>query len=569
MAALEDGAIVAVKGLGGFHLVVDAADPRAVARLRERKHREEKPLALMFPSLDAVRSACVVSALDARLLGSPEAPIVLLTRRAGAVPAVAEVVAPGNPYLGVMLPYTPLHHLLVGDFGRPLVTTSGNRSDEPICTDEREALVRLEGLADLFLVHDRPIVRHADDSIVRVMLGRELVLRRARGYAPLPVPLGTGGDDAPPILAVGAHLKSTVAVSAGSNAFLSQHIGDLETPEAHAAFEAVIGSFRALYRLEPVAVAADLHPDYVSTRYARAQGLPVVEVQHHFAHVAACLAENDLDGPVLGVSWDGTGYGPDGTVWGGEFLRADRRGFTRVAALGRFRLPGGERAVKEPRRSAIGVLHAMLGPGLRERRDLAPVRAFRAGELDVILQMLDKGVHAPETSSAGRLFDAVAALAGVRQVMGFEGQAAMELEFLATGAETGERAYPVRIVEADPEGPHGTALVVDWQPIVAAVLDDLSRGVGPETLAARFHQALADAIVAVARRVGEPRVVLTGGCFQNRELTERTVRALESAGFRPYWHQRVPPNDGGIALGQLVVAVSRVARRREPGGPSP
>jgi len=511
----------------------------------------------MFPALDAVREVCTVSPLDARLLASPEAPIVLLPRRAGAAPAIAGGVAPDNPYLGVMLPYTPLHHLLLGDFGRPLVATSGNRSDEPICTDEREALVRLRGLADLFLVHDRPIVRHVDDSIVRVMLGRELVLRRARGYAPLPVPLGARGDRTPPLLAVGAHLKNTVAVSAGSNAFLSQHIGDLETPEAHAAFEAVIGSFRALYRLEPAAIAADLHPDYLSTRFARAQGLPVVGVQHHVAHVAACLADNDLEGPVLGVSWDGTGYGPDGTVWGGEFFRADRGRFTRVAALGRFRLPGGERAVKEPRRSAIGVLHALLGPALRERRDLAPVRAFRAGELDVILQMLEKGLHAPETSSAGRLFDAVAALAGVRQVMNFEGQAAMELEFLARGADTDGPAYPVRIVEGDDAAPHGPGLVVDWQPIISAVLEDLARGVAAGTLAARFHQALADAIVAVARRVGEPRVVLTGGCFQNRELTERSVRALETAGFRPYWHQRVPPNDGGIALGQLVVAVNR------------
>jgi len=553
-AAIRAGRVVAVKGLGGFHLMTLATDETAVARLRERKHREEKPLALMYPSLDQVRTHCHVSPLEARLLLSPEAPIVLLTRRSPGAD-VAPSVAPRSPSLGVMLPYTPLHHLLVEAVGAPVVATSGNRSDEPICTDEREALDRLDGLADDFLVHDRPIVRHVDDSIARVLVGRELVLRRARGYAPLPVPLPS---DAPPMLAVGAHLKNAVAVASGRQACLSQHIGDLETAEAAGAFHAVVGSLERLYRVAPSIVAADLHPDYPSSRFARGLGVPVVEVQHHVAHVAACLAENELDGPALGVAWDGTGYGPDGTVWGGEFLATDGRSFRRAATLGGFRLPGGERAIREPRRAAMGALFALLGADVASRRDLAPVRAFDARGLAVLMRMLERGLNAPVTSSVGRLFDAVASLVDLRQVSTFEGQAAMELEFaVPEGASDDE--YPFAITEAPPApaGPADwwrAALVVDWRPTVAAILDDLARGVAPGRVAARFHDTLAGVIVAVARQVAEPKVVLTGGCFQNRQLTERAVTRLDAAGFRPYWHQRVPPNDGGIALGQVVIA---------------
>ena len=320
-----------------------------MARLRERKQREEKPLAVMYPSLEDAERDCHVSPLERRCLRSPECPIVLLRRRSQA--AVAPEVAPGNPYLGVLLPYTPLHHLLLRDVATPLVATSGNLSDEPICTDQQEALVRLGGIVDLFLVHDRPIVRHVDDSIVRVMLDRELVLRRARGYAPLPVRLPQAQ---PPVLAVGAQLKNTVAMSVGRNVFVSQHIGDLENAEASQAFRQVIDSFRRLYRIQPERVAADMHPDYVSTRFARSTGLPLVTVQHHFAHVVSCMTENDLTGTVLGVAWDGTGYGLDGTVWGGEFLVTDGNSFRRAASLRQLRLPGGERAMREPRRSALG-----------------------------------------------------------------------------------------------------------------------------------------------------------------------------------------------------------------------
>ncbi|MEO8678097.1 MAG: carbamoyltransferase HypF, partial [Vicinamibacterales bacterium] len=419
-AAIRSGLIVAVKGLGGFQLLVDAANQAAVATLRARKHREEKPLALMFPRLDAIELACEVSDDEARLLLSPEAPITLLKRRFQINDRIADLVAPANPYLGVMLPYTPLHHLLMAAIGGPVVATSGNLSDEPMCIDEIDALSRLGAIADLFLVHDRPIVRHVDDSIVRMMAGRELVMRRARGYAPLPIHLG---DDAPPILAVGGHQKNTVAVASGHNAFISQHIGDLESKPATDAFLEVIHSLESLYRAAPQMVAADLHPDYVSTKYAFTLGLPVVQVQHHFAHVASCMAENDLDGPVLGVAWDGTGYGLDGTIWGGEFLLADStNSFTRAACLRPFTLPGADRAVREPRRCALGVLFAMRGAAAAEAEVIT--RAFTPVELKVLVQLMAGGALAPTTTSAGRLFDAVAALVSLMQKASFEGQAA-------------------------------------------------------------------------------------------------------------------------------------------------
>jgi len=553
--AIGAGRLVAVKGLGGFHLVADAGDAAAVDTLRARKHREEKPLALMYPTPSLVERDCEVSALEARLLAAPEAPIVLLRRRPVADRAIAPGVAPGNPYLGVMLPSTPLHHLLLRDLGRPIVATSGNLSDEPICTGEREALARLNGLADLFLVHDRPILRHVDDSIARVLLGRELVLRRARGYAPLPIRLR---NPVPPTLAVGAHLKNAVAVALDRHVFLSQHIGDLETAQATEAFERVIDSFHRLYQVTPARVVADLHPDYLSTRWARRQPAPLVQIQHHVAHVAACMAENDLHGRVLGVSWDGTGFGPDGTVWGGEFFLMDDHVWRRVATLRTFALPGGEAAVKEPRRAALGLLHATLGDAVWDRDDLEPVTAFDAGERRVLRGMLDRGLNAPRTSSVGRLFDAVAAIAGLRQRTSFEGQTAMALEFAVRDDEVVEGAYAFALEETPAEGGtdglDGRLLVVDWRPVVRGVLEDVRSGVPAGPIAARFHRGLAEIIVRVATRIGQPRVALTGGCFQNRILIEQAVERLARAGFRPYWHQRVPPNDGGIALGQIVAA---------------
>jgi hydrogenase maturation protein HypF len=553
--AVRDGAIVALKGLGGFHLICDASAPAAVGELRRRKAREEKPFACMFPTLDAVRAACEVSPAEERLLASPEAPIVLLRRRpdAAAAEALAAGIAPGNPCLGVVLPYTPLHHLLLDLLGFPIVATSGNRSDETICTDEREAIERLGGIADLFLVHDRPIVRHADDSIVRLCAGRELLLRRARGFAPLPAPLPPRADAAP-TLAVGAFLKSAVAIAARDEAFVGQHIGDLETPQALAAFERAVGDLESLFEIRPATVACDLHPDYPSTAFARRVGLPVVAVQHHEAHALACMAENELAPPVLAVSWDGTGYGPDGTIWGGEFLRVTDGGCERVAHLRPFRLPGGEAAVREPRRCALGLLWEAYGEAALARDDLAPIRGFTATERAGLASMLRRGVQAPVTTSAGRLFDAVASLLDLRQITRYEGQAAMELEFAAAAGATTATGYPIALREDAPR-------VVDWEPMLRGILKDLHAGVAREDMARRFHATLAEAIVVVARAVGLPRLALTGGCFQNVLLTELTVARLRAAGFAPHWHQRVPPNDGGIALGQVVAA--RRSRGRE------
>jgi hydrogenase maturation protein HypF len=554
--SVRDGSILAVKGLGGFHLMCRADDSRAVEALRERKRREEKPFAVMFPSMQSLRASCEVDPLEERLLNSPEAPIVLLRKRQG-VAAVAEAAAPGNPNLGAMLPYTPLHHLLLDEVGLPVVATSGNISDEPICTDEEEALTRLRSIADFFLVHNRPIVRHVDDSIVRVVLGRELVLRRARGYAPLPV---LSSAKLPKILAVGAHQKSTVAASIEDQVFISQHIGDLETRQAFDAFREVIGSFSKLYDYEPERLASDLHPDYLSTQYALRRSATTVGVQHHYAHVLSCMAENGLNAPVLGVAWDGSGYGPDGTIWGGEFLLVGKSGFERLAHLKTFPLPGGDRAIKEPRRAAAGILYQIFGPsflgfflGTPAGAEKLPIeRAFPPEEALLLSSMLERHVRCPETSSAGRLFDAVAALTGVRQKVSYEGQAAMQLEFAAESTPD-PGVYPFEIVETSP-------LVVNWEPAIRRILTECADPGTSAVVPARFHNTLAEIIVAVAKRIGESRIALTGGCFQNRYLTERTVQRLREEGFRPYWHQRVPPNDGGIALGQIFAAAREMEK---------
>ena len=565
-AAIRRGLIVAVKGLGGFQLMADASNESAVAALRQRKLREEKPFALMYPDLEQLEIACEVSDAEAQLLLSPESPIVLLKRRFEFDDHVAGSVAPANPYLGVMLPYTPLHHLLMAEIGRPVVATSGNLCDEPMCIDEAEAVSRLSGIADLFLVHNRPIVRPVDDSIVRTVAGRALVMRRARGYAPLPIRLG---HEVPSLVAVGAHQKNTVAVTSGANVFISQHIGDLETKPATDAFLHVLENLEGLYRAAPTAVVADMHPDYVSTKHACSLGLPVIQVQHHFAHVASCMLENDLEGPVLGVSWDGTGYGLDGTIWGGEFLLADTTAsFTRAASLRPFRLPGGEEAVRQPRRSALGVLFEIWGDALAGAEALR--EAFRPAERSILLQMLQRGIQAPITTSAGRLFDAVASLTGLKQITSFEGQAAMLLEHAIDDSEGGHYAC---VVSRDAAGfaPDATWLlpdyVLDWGPMIVSILHDVAEGTPVGVISARFHNTLAEAIVAVAARVGEPRVVLTGGCFQNRALTERAIDRLRTAGFKPYWHQRVPPNDGGLSLGQIAACLDPAVKVRSSAAP--
>jgi hydrogenase maturation protein HypF len=550
---VRDGQILALKGVGGFQLIVDARNADSVRRLRARKRREEKPFALLYPSLDLIQQDCAVSKLEARLLQAPEAPIVLLSRKWNNS-LLAPAVAPSSPSLGAMLPYSPLHHLLMRDLGFPVVATSGNLSNEPICIDEHEALQRLEGVADYFLIHNRPIVRHVDDSVARVICDREMVLRRARGYAPLPI---HRKNALPCVLGVGAHLKNSVALSVGNEIFISQHIGDLETSEAFSTFRSTVADLPRLYEAKPNIIACDLHPDYLSTKHASRMRLPALKVQHHFAHVLACLAENELEGSVLGVAWDGTGYGTDGTVWGGEFLLTDEESFQRAAHFRQFRLPGGDAAVKEPRRTALGVLYEIWTDDLISDRRLAPIASFSNSELTVIAQMLSKGINSPLTSSAGRLFDAVASILGLRQRVTFEGQAAMELE-CAIQPHIDE-LYPFEITNGSPS-------IVDWGPMIPEILLDLQKGDSAGFISAKFHNTLAEIIVAVARKVGEPRVLLTGGCFQNRFLIERSIRRLSEAGFQPYWHQRVPPNDGGIALGQIVAAARSTPEVKQSSG---
>jgi len=575
VGALAEGGIVAVKGLGGYQLLVDARDDEAVARLRERKHRPAKPLALLVADLEAARALATVSEAEAALLGGREAPIVLLARRPEA--SLAEGIAPHNPSVGVMLPTTPLHHLLAGALGFPVVCTSGNLSDEPIAIDDAEAVGRLGGIADLFLAHDRPIARHVDDSVAWVLVGAPQLLRRARGWAPLPVVVARGGAT---VLAVGAHQKDAVALAVGRQVFLSQHVGDMETPQALAAFERVILDFVRLYEAAPTAIAHDLHPDYPTTRWAQAAAvapggllercgrepapLPLVAVQHHHAHLAAALAEHGVDGPALAFAWDGTGYGGDGTVWGGEALLGDAGGFERVARLRPFRLPGGEAAVREPRRVAAALLAQIEGPAVLLAEGELAFAGWGGAERAILARMLERGIGSPETSSFGRLFDGVAALVGLPGRVSFEGEAAMRLEFLAAGE--GASPYPLPLVEttapaelAPGQRARAELLELDWRPLVAAVVEDRKRGVAGATIAARFHAACAQGALDVARAAGASRVALTGGCFQNRRLTAEIARRLAAEGVDVLVHRQVPANDGGIALGQVAVARARLA----------
>jgi hydrogenase maturation protein HypF len=540
--AIREGAILAVKGIGGFHLLADARDPAAIARLRARKARPAKPFAVMFGDVAAVRAACDLDpAAEATLTGAAR-PILLLPWRAGG--AAAEV-APGLPRLGVMLPYAPLHHLLLRELDGAVAATSANPGGEPILIEDDPA--RLAGLADLVLSHDRPILRPADDSVAQMTGGRPQLLRRARGFAPAPVgPPGLAEG----VIACGGHLKAAVAVGAGCGLALSQHLGDLEGPAARAGHAAALSDLIALHGARPRLAARDLHPDYASGRAAERSGLPVVAVQHHVAHAAACLAEHGEAPPALAVAWDGAGCGPDGALWGGEALRLGRDGWRRLAGLRPFRLPGGEAAMREPRRAALGLLHAASGPQALEGADLPPLADFAAGERRMLARMLERGVNAPQTSSAGRLFDAVAALCGLCQRAAHEGQAAAALEAAAAGAPPG-RPYPFPL---RPPARPGEARILDWAPALAEILADLRAGRGAAEVSRRFHDGLAAAIVALARAGGERRVALTGGCFQNVRLTETAAAGLRGAGFRPLWAERVPPNDGGLAFGQAVWA---------------
>ncbi|MFJ7962975.1 carbamoyltransferase HypF [Streptomyces sp. NPDC096324] len=565
---LAEGAVVAVKGIGGYHLACDAGDPAAVRTLRKRKNRGGKPFAVLAGSLETVRRLAHVGPEERELLLGPRKPVVLLRRRAGTGDEIAAGVAPGSPDLGFMLPYTPVHRLLLGLPGDPpgpavLVMTSGNRSGEPIVTDDAEALTRLAGLADAWLAHDRPIHVPCDDSVVRVCAGAELPVRRSRGYAPFPIALPV---PVVPALAVGGDLKNTFCAGDGRYAWLSAHVGDMDDLATLSAFERATGHLTDLTAVTPRLLVADRHPGYRATQWARraaeARGLTLRQVQHHHAHVASAMAEHGLDGsaPVIGIAFDGTGYGDDGAVWGGEVLLADYDGYRRFAHLGYVPLPGGDAAVRNPYRMALSHLRAA---GLPWRDALPCVAAATPEERRLLERQLERGFNCVPTSSMGRLFDAVSSLSGVCHRVEYEAQAAMELENAAVGDLAGPLAdderndayrFMLRAVRQDPEAP----LIADPAPVLAAAVADAEAGAGPGPMARRFHRAVTGLVLEVCtvarRRTGIDTVALSGGVFCNALLTEACGAVLERDGFTVLRHHRVPPNDGGLALGQLVVA---------------
>ena len=553
-AALRSGQIIALKGVGGYHLAVLASDEVAVARLRSAKHREDKPFAVMVPDLVTAGSLCELTEVDRALLVGPAAPIVIMPRRGDRPPGmVARSVAPANRSLGLMLPYSPLHHLLMAEVGAPIVLTSGNRADEPMAIANSDAFERLAGIADRFLAHDRPIRTRADDSIARVVRGSPTILRRARGWAPHSFALGRAPSR--PILGVGAELKSTFALTVGDRLVLSQHLGDLAHPDALDSYLDALGSYRRIFGVRPEVVAHDLHPQYLSTRIAlEMDGVETVAVQHHHAHIAACLAEHAETGPVLGVAYDGSGYGGDGTIWGGELLIADRVSAARVGHLDPVRMPGGAAAIREPWRMAVAHL-AAIGAGAPE------LRRRHGDRWETVASLAAAESLSPLTSSMGRLFDAVAALLGVRDETSYEGQAAIELEQLAEpGVEAG---YPAAVAEAPDDG---LVRLVGGE-LIAAVVEDLSRGAERAVIASRFQLGVVATTMAALERLrgttGIGTVACSGGVFQNAFLVERLVVGLRAAGFRVLLHRDLPPNDGCISVGQVTVAAAREVGDRD------
>ncbi len=555
-AAIAGGGVVAVLGLGGFHLACDAFREDAVAALRRRKNRPAKPFAVMAPHIEAARRLARLTPDDEALLASARAPILLAPTRPGA--GLAPSVAPGQHRVGLFLPYTPLHHLIFREGGfRALVMTSGNRSDEPILSTEAGALERLAGVADRFLVHDRPILHPVDDSVVKATARGPVVIRRARGYAPAPVAVANPAGEV--LLAVGAELANAYCVVRGGHAFLGPHVGDLKNLDVEEAFRRGIDHLLELLRVVPGRVACDLHPAYRSTRYAdewAARGVPVTRVQHHEAHVAACMAEHGLrDGEALGVALDGLGYGPDGTLWGGEILAGSPAGFRREGHLAPVRQPGGDRAAREPWRMAAAHLRQVVGTGWREL-DLPCLAHLPPTDRDVLDTAIGRGLNAPVTTSCGRLFDAVAAILGFTGPMRYSAQAPMELEAWAAAAPGGVEPYPF-----DPPREEGDVLVLDPAGLVRAALRDARRNRDRRDAALAFHRGLARLLAAgiraAADRTGLTRVFLTGGCLQNAVLADLLCADLEAAGLAPRLHRDVPPNDGGVALGQAACALSR------------
>ncbi len=549
---LRSGKIVAVKGLGGYHLAVDATDKTAVELLRERKNREEKPLAIVSPSLEEIGQYTYVSALEAELLQSPERPIVLLRKRQHC--PIASNVAPRNCCFGVMLPYTPLHHLLLQQGFLALVLTSGNISEEPIVIDNEEAFRRLSGIADYFLLHNRDIYLRNDDSVVRVVGEKMRMIRRSRGYVPVPFSLKR---TIRPTLACGPFLANTVCLGKNEQAFLSQHVGDLENLEAFEAFEKTIDHLKGILEIDPEVIAYDLHPDYLSTQYAlRQRGLRKIGVQHHHAHVVSCMAEHGLSGQVIGLAMDGTGYGADGTIWGGEILLADFHQYERLGHFENVPLPGGEAAIREAWRMALVYLYQAFGSGLFDL-PIEFVKRLDPNRTGIVLTMIEKHLNTPQASSCGRLFDGVAALLGLRDRIFYQGQAAIELEMEMGDSED---HYPIVLTKKKPR------LIIPQTPFTRGVVSDLIEGIDRKTISRKFHNTLVrvftDACIEVQRDRKLNRVVLSGGVFQNAFLLAELERTLSESGFEVYTHSLVPTNDGGISLGQAMVANAILDRQR-------
>ncbi|MDO8885629.1 carbamoyltransferase HypF [Candidatus Oleimmundimicrobium sp.] len=547
---LKKGRIVAIKGLGGFHLACDAENDEAISRLRERKRRFGKPLAVMMSDIDTVKKFCFVNEKEEKLLLSYRRPIVLLKMFPSST--ISDLVAPNNNYLGVMLPYTPLHYLILKESNMVLVMTSGNLSEEPIAFENDEAMERLGDIADYFLLHDRDVYSRYDDSVARVSDGKEVMIRRARGYAPLPIHLPFESKE---ILACGPELKNTFCLTKGKHAFISQHIGDMENQDTLEHFEQTLALYKRLFRIEPKIIAYDLHPEYLSTKFAKSlEGMKLIGVQHHHAHIVSCMVENGIEDKVIGVSFDGTGYGTDGTIWGGEFLVADWKSFERYAHLRYVPMPGGEGAIKKPYRMALGYLYSFFG-GKIEELDIDFLKGLDEVELKNIRIQIEKDLNSPMTSSCGRFFDAVSALVGVCDVVDYEGQAAIELEMVAQ-ADVDER-YDFKL-EENSRKTQLSSLIVDTKPIIMGVIDDLKIGLSNSEISAKFHNTVAAFVIAVCNKLREEKginkVVLSGGVFQNLFLSNKLMRELRDKGFKVYFQRKVPCNDGGISLGQAVIA---------------
>lgn len=551
---LNKGMIVSIKNTGGHQLLADATHAQAVHRLRTRKKRPYKPFALLMPSLKNIQESVRLTHAAEGLLSSPAAPIVLLPKLVQGT-NICPLVSSESPYHGMMLPHNAIQHMISKSFGKPLVATSGNLSGGPLCIDNEESLSKLGDIADFFLLHDRQIIHALDDSIVHIIEDRPMLVRRARGYIPyaLPIPNYSRGSERN-LMAAGAQLKNTFSFSKGNMIYLSQHVGDLDTVDTCVSYGKSIEKWENLLLLDPKAGVGDRHPDYYTREYLRNRFNTVKQVQHHKAHVLAGMAENQLQPPFLGVAWDGTGFGDDGTVWGGEIFLVDPAGMSRIASLYPFQLPGGEKAIREPRRCGLGLLYATYGRKIPEEYKDWLETAFDADELGLILQALDKRVHSPVCSSIGRLFDGISAWLGCCKTCGFEGHAAMMLEAQAlNGKNTGLR-YSIPLMEK------GGMQLMDWRGLLPTIFADLREGIDAAEIAYAFHAALSDCIVEIARIAGQQKVLLTGGVMQNKVLAEDAIAKLRIRGGTPYWHQHIPPNDGGISVGQLMAVLNENIR---------